>query len=103
MATTKGTKDDKGRTTYSARSTAPADFPTELDGEFGAIPTQTVANIGTIAGLAVVGGGYFGISVTDDGGSIRLAVRRGSFELDKRFYDLRKFDAALAYCLGKLR
>lgn len=83
-------------------NTAPDDFPAELGGEFSTLPEQTLLNVGTIAGLAVSGGGYFGLSVTDDGGSVRLAVRSGSFVLDKRFYALGKFEGALAYCLRKL-
>ena len=94
---------DARRQNNSQGNTAPDDFPSELLGEFATLPSQTVQNVGTIAGLAVGGGGYFGLSVTDDGGSVRLAIRHGSFVLDKRFYGLTKFEGALAYCLGKLR
>jgi len=86
-----------------SRDTAPDDFPAELLGEFAEIPAQLAANIGTIAGIAVGGGGYFGISVTDDGGSVRLAIRHKSLNLDRRFYGIAKLEAALAYCLRKLR
>lgn len=103
MPTKRGDSDVKQRSSISQRDTAPDDFPIELGGEFEGIPDQTLENIGTIAGLAISGGGYFGISVTDDGGSLRLAIRSGSFALDKRFYALAKFEGALAYCLGKLR
>jgi len=91
----RGTADRKADTT-------PDDFPDELNGEFSDLPTQLVANIGTIAGLAISGGGYFGVSVTDDGGSCRLAIRNGSFILDKRFSTIAKLEGALAYCLRKL-
>jgi len=84
-------------------NTAPDDFPEELRGEFEQIPSQLAANIGAIAALAVAGGGYFGISVPDDGGSCRLAIRHKSFELDRRFSGIGKLEGALAYCLQKLR
>jgi hypothetical protein len=85
------------------RDTTPDDFPAELRGEFEDLPQQLSANIGTVARAAVLGGGYFGISVTDDGGSVRLAIRHGNFAIDRRFYDVRKLESALAYCIGKLR
>lgn len=103
MATKESKSNASGRPSYDKRDTAPDDFPTELDGEFANLPAQTVQNIGVIAGLAVTSGGYFGLSCTDDGGSVRLAIRHGSFALDKRFYAATKFEAALAYCLRKLR
>lgn len=81
---------------------SPDDFPAELDGDFAVLPGQLAKSIGAIAGLALRGGGYFGISITDDGGSCRLAVRNGTFALDKRFSSLVKLEGALAYCLRKL-
>jgi len=84
-------------------NTTPDDFPDELRGDFDTLSDQLAANIGAIAAIAVSGGGYFGISVTDDGGSARLAIRHKSFELDRRFYGIGKLEAALAYCLRKLR
>lgn len=103
MPTKKGTTDAKRGHTANQADTAPADFPTGLDGEFSRLPAQTVKNLGTIAGLAVADGGYFGISVTDDGGSCRLAVRHQQVVLDKRLYRLSHLDTALAYLLSKLR
>jgi hypothetical protein len=91
------------RNTEVKRDTTPDDFPDELRGEFEHLPKQLTANLGTIAGIAVSGGGYFGISVTDDGGSVRLAIRHGAFAIDRRFYAIGKLESALAYCLGKLR
>lgn len=91
------------RDTEVKRDTTPDDFPAELRGEFEQLPRQLAANIGAVARAAVVGGGYFGLSITDDGGSARLAIRRGSFVLDRRFYAVGKLEAALAYCVGKLR
>jgi len=93
----------KRGTTDRKTDTAPDDFPDELNGEFSELSEQLVRNIGTIAGLAVSGGGYFGVSVTDDGGSCRLAIRSGPFVLDKRFSTIAKFEGALAYCLRKLQ
>lgn len=95
------TNDRQGKT-YTQRSEAPSDFPSDLSGEFEELPAITVQNIGTIASLAVRGGGYFGLSITDDGGSARIAIRNGPFVLDKRFYQMSKFEGALAYCLRKL-
>lgn len=88
--------------TNQPAATAPDDFPEELGGEFEEMGGQLAANIGTVASLAVRGGGYFGISVTDDGGSVRLAVRHESVTLDRRFYALGKLEAALAYLVRKL-
>lgn len=103
MPTKRGTKNATDATRTSARDTTPDDFPDELRGDFDALSGQLVENLGTIAALAVSGGGYFGISVTDDGGSVRLAIRHQSFNLDRRFYGIGKLEAALAYCLRKLR
>ncbi len=102
MATKKGTEDVQRRTAGTQGNTAPDDFPDELGGEFTTLPEVTIRNIGVIAGLAISGGGYFGLSVTDDGGSCRLAIRNGPFVLDKRFSTVAKFEGALAYCLRKL-
>jgi len=102
VATKKGILDAKRRPANTQGNVAPDDFPDELSGEFAELPDQTIKNIGTIAGFAVRNGGYFGISVTDDGGSCRLAIRNGPFVLDKRFSTLAKFEGALAYCLRKL-
>jgi hypothetical protein len=85
------------------RDTTPSDFPAELRGEFEDFPQQLSSNIGVVARASVAGGGYFGLSVTDDGGSVRLAIRHGNFAIDRRFYDVRKLEQALAYCIGKLR
>jgi len=102
--TTRGSKKDATTSAgNTSRSHTPDDFPDELRGDFDEIPPQLAANIGTIAGIAVGGGGYFGLSVTDDGGSARLAIRHKSFDLDRRFYGIGKLEAALAYCLRKLR
>ena len=102
MTTTKGKTNDERRPISPKASIAPDDFPEEFDGEFLKLPSQLIKNFGTIAGLAISGGGYFGISVTDDGGSCRLAVRSGSFVLDKRFSTIAKLEGAMAYCLRKL-
>lgn len=83
-------------------SDVPADFPSEFDGEFTGLSGQLLANLATLAGMAVGGGGYFGISITDDGGSIRLAIRRASFTFDKRFYNLHKFEGACAWLAQRM-
>jgi len=103
VATKREATNESKRPTTAKRDTTPDDFPAELLGEFSSISGQLATNIGTIAGLAINGGGYFGISVTDDGGSVRLAIRHGAFELDRRFYAVGKLEGALAYCLTKLR
>jgi len=101
---TKGTKPNASVRTSGREQTAlPDDFPTELLGEFGSLPEQTIANIGTIAGYAIAHGGYFGISTTDDGGSAKLAIRAASLSFEKRVYKLADLDKLLSYSLGKLR
>jgi hypothetical protein len=100
-----GDKKSNGKSTERQHSlpTTPDDFPAELLGEFREMGRVLTGNLGTIAGLACAGGGYFGFSVTDDGESCRLAVRHGQFTLDKRFSSIAKLEGALAYCLGKLQ
>jgi len=102
VPTKQESNDAKRRATERKADTTPDDFPDELNGEFSDLSDVLVRNIGAIAGLAVSGGGYFGVSVTDDGGSCRLAIRNGSFVLDKRFSTIAKLEGALAYCLRKL-
>lgn len=92
----------RGRETNNQRDTAPDDYPAELRGEFERLHGQVVQNIATVAAAAISGGGYFGLSVTDDSGSLRLAIRHGAFALDKRYYGLAQFETALAYCMRKL-
>jgi hypothetical protein len=101
---TTGAKKNATRPKDSASTTqTPDDFPAELRGEFEEVGGQLAANIGTVAGMAVSSGGYFGISITDDGGSVRLAVRHGTLALDRRFYTVGQLESALAYLVGKLR
>lgn len=102
MAASKEKESAKRGTITPKRDTAPDDYPDDLDGEFASLDDQMVKNLGTICGLAIRGGGYFGISCTDDGQSVRLAVRNGAFVLDKRFSARAKLEGALAYCLRKL-
>jgi len=102
MPRSKEKPSDTGRSTHTQGNTAPDDYPEELRGDFEQLSPQTIQNIGTVAGAAISGGGYFGLSVTDDGGSARLAIRHGAFVLDKRYYAVGKFEAALAYCVRKL-
>lgn len=102
MPVSKGKGNVEPRGEGKREDTVPADFPAEFGGEFQSLSQQLCANLGTLAGLALVGGGYFGISITDDGGSIRLAVRSGSFQFDKRFYSLAKFEGATAWLARRL-
>lgn len=96
-------KGDVGPTAKSAKpDIVPVDFPSEFGGEFQSLSTQLCANLGTICGLATSGGGYFGFSVTDDGGSVRLAVRHGALQFDKRFYSLAKLEGASAWLAARL-
>lgn len=75
----------------------------DFAGEFGEVPTTLEAAIGCIARLAVIKGGYFGLSVSDDRVSCRLVVRTGKRGVDRRFYRLADLEAALAKCLTALR
>lgn len=91
------------------RKSAPSDADTEdlLDGQFAGefvqLPEGLTVALGTICRLALVNGGYFGLSVTDDGITARLALRTGKYHVDRRFYRLPDLEAALAKCLEKLR
>ena len=90
------------RKTPDKPSTLPDDFPTELRGEFEQLPEQLTKNLGTIAGYAIADGGYFGISVTDDRDSCKLAVRCKSVTFEKRVGSITQLETLLAYCLRKL-
>jgi len=78
-------------------------FAGEFVGEFADLPTTIENPIGVVARLVCSNGGYFGLSITDDGGSARLAIRTGKFVADRRFYRLTELEAALAKAFSKLR
>lgn len=102
--TTKGAKLNGKRDKIEVDATSKADFLTGLiSGEFTDIQPQLAANIGTIAGLAISGGGYFGLSVSDDGVSAKLVIHRGNLQTDRRFYRIADLEAALAKCLTVLK
>lgn len=99
----------KERTNHGTRSATnnqapnvPDDFPSELLGEFAVLSDVVAGNLGIIARLATSGGGYFGFSITDDGGSCKLAVRHASLSFDRRLYSVVQLETLLAYCLRKL-
>lgn len=101
---TKGTKN--AGTAKSARDadTEKEDFLAgELHGEFTELPEQFANTIGQVARLTIAGGGYFGLSVSDDGVSAKLVINRGKLRTERRFYRLTDVEAALAVCLNKLR
>lgn len=101
---TKGAKNVIKRGTSTDKDTAAEDiFGADFDGEFGAIPQEVEAAIGAIARLAVINGGYFGLSVTDDRVSCRFVLRTGRFTADKRLYRLSDLNQALQISLHKLR
>lgn len=99
---TKGTTDAKARPQSTQPTALPDDFPDELRGEFSAFSDVNRTCIGIIAGYAIVGGGYFGLSVTDDGDSCKLAIRCKKLAFEKRCGSLKQFEALLAYCQRKL-
>lgn len=100
---TKGTNNAKQQRTNSSTADHGEDFLAgEFTGEFAEISEQLAANLGTIAKLAVIGGGYFGISVSDDGVTSRLVIRRGAMATDRRFYRTSDLEHALAVALKKL-
>lgn len=102
--TAKGTKNGKPKDSSGTTVDNGPDFLAGIvSGEFAELPAQLVANIGTIAGLAITGGGYFGISASDDGVTARLVVKRGQLQTDRRYYRVADLEAALAKCLTVLR
>lgn len=78
-------------------------FDGEFPGEFTDLPKTIENPLGVVARLVCSNGGYFGLSITDDGGSARLAIRTGKFVADKRFYRLTELEAALAKAFSRLR
>jgi len=100
---TKGTNNARTKRTSDATPGDSEDFLAgEFSGEFTDLSDQLAANIGTIARLAVSNGGYFGISVSDDGVTSRLVIRRGTVATDRRFYRVTDLEHALAVALHKL-
>jgi hypothetical protein len=98
----------KGRRNYGTeraadvqRDVLPDDFPAELVGEFRDLPAQFWQNFGTICGRVLASGGYVGLSITDDGGSAKLAVRCALVSFEKRVYKFVDMERLTAYLLGK--
>lgn len=87
----------------SDRATAlPDDFPSDLRGEFDGLPTNVCTAYGIVAGLALAGGGYIGLSTTDDGSSCKLAVRAARLSFEKRVISIAQLEKLLVYCKNKL-
>lgn len=99
------TKGVKTNATRAARElqhdVLPDDFPAELVGEFRELPQQFWQNFGVICGKCLAAGGYVGLSITDDGGSAKLAVRCPSVSFEKRVYKFSDLERLTAYLLGK--
>jgi hypothetical protein len=87
---------------YQQTTTLPDDFPSELRGEFSEFTDVNIRCIGIVAGHAVTGGGYFGLSVTDDGDSCKLVVRHKKLAFEKRCGSIKQLETLLAYCQRKL-
>jgi hypothetical protein len=98
----KGDKGGNNRPVPRETTPLPDDFPSELRGEFSEFSAVNIKCIGIIAGHATVGGGYFGLSITDDGDSCKLVVRNKKLAFEKRCGSLKQFEALLAYCQTKL-
>lgn len=102
--TTKGPKNVvNGRKTTGTDVPSEDLFDGEFPGEFADLPKTIENPIGVVARLVCSNGGYFGLSITDDGGSARLAIRTGKFVADKRFYRLTELEAALSKAFSRLR
>lgn len=99
---TKGVKTNAKRTIASTEPTSlPDDFPSELVGEFTKLSGQFWQNFGTVSGRCLAHGGYIGLSVTDDGGSAKLAVRCPYVSFEKRVYKFGDLERLTAYLLTK--
>jgi hypothetical protein len=99
---TKGVKPNGRKpNSISEPDSLPDDFPAELAGEFIKLPSQFWGNFGTVAGRALARGGYLGLSVTDDGGSAKLAVRCPYVSFEKRVYKLTDLERLVSYLLTK--
>ena len=100
--TTKGARTNGRASNNAAKSDSlPDDFPPELSGEFTKLTKRFWSNYGTVAGTALSAGGYIGLSITDDGGSAKLAVRCPLVSFEKRVYKLADLERLVAYLLGK--
>lgn len=99
---TKGVKQNGSKYAHPAQSASiPNDFPPELTGEFNELPSQLWTNFGVVCGRALAHGGYVGVSITDDGGSAKLAVRCPYVTFEKRIYKLADLERLIAYLLTK--
>lgn len=79
----------------------PDDFPTELGHEFSQLPEQFWKNFGVVTGRVLARGGYIGLSVTDDGGSAKLAVRCPCVSFEHRVYKFTDLERLTAYLVTK--
>lgn len=99
----KGVKKHEPKREGSESGPSPTDeFDNEFPSEFAGFPKQLIANIGPVIERALLGGGYFGISISDDRGSCKLVVRHGPFEFDRRLPTINHLEQALAFCFRKL-
>jgi len=100
--TTKEKQSGNKGSVYREAPPLPDDFPSELRGEFSELSAVNIKCIGIVAGHAVTGGGYFGLSITDDGDSCKLVVRHKKLAFEKRCGSIKQLEALLAYCQTKL-
>lgn len=103
MPTKRGESNATKRNQHVESSSLPDDFPSELLGEFTDLSGQFWANFGAVSGLALAHGGYIGLSITDDGGSAKLAVRCSYVSFEKRVYKFADLERLTAYLLGKAK
>ena len=101
MASNPTRKSEPKRTSASESAIFPDDFPLGLGNEFFGIPELFWRNYGVVTGRVLSRGGYIGISVTDDGGSCKLAVRCPYISFEKRLYKLADAESVIAYLLTK--
>lgn len=92
-----------GRYAHPAAFTDAPPLDLGLSEEFGNLPGQLTTNLGTVIGLVLRGGGYFGLSITDDGGAARIAVRCKRFTVDRRVYKLTDLQAVVSKIHTALR
>lgn len=103
MPTKKDQSNAKPRTRAGKTDQVESQLDFEFSSEFSDLPEILCTNLGIILRLAIRNGGYFGLSVTDDGGSARLAIRCSRFTLDKRVYQLRQLELIASTVYSKLR
>lgn len=101
---TKGAKNVQSSRKVELDATETTDPTSDIGGgDFTELPRTLEPALGAVVRVCTRGGGYFGLAITDDGGSAKLVVRTQHVVVERRFYKLTEFEAAIAKVFSSLR